>query len=61
MSVSKTAVPEAPVTSLPGLYAWRPCNAERLETSHHLCSQPGIQTDVARVQWHYHLSLIGQT
>ena len=58
------AVPELAVTSLPGLYAWRPCHAERLALNtspHHECNPRGSQTgDVATVQWHCHLLLIGQ-
>ena len=58
------AVPELAVTSLPGLYAWRPCHAERLALNtspHHECNPRGSRTgDVATVQWHCHLLLIGQ-
>ena len=47
----------------PGLYAWRPCHAEKLAlitSPHHECNTLGSQTGDARVQWHCHLLLIGQ-
>ena len=40
------AVPELAVTSLPGLYAWRPCHAERLALNtspHHECNPRGLK------------------